>query len=383
MTDLTATVDLTSKLVGSYCEELRHAALDSAGCDPMSRGGHARQFFLGNGGCWSIGYVVADGLRSKLSLDQVPRAWHPHEISGSMTTGGLASSFVRLLEGDGLGEADLVHLISGSGRSANLVNVAELTRKCGASVLAHCGHDGGPLRIGVPEGIQVNSFDQQVVEDALLLRLWPGRGEDRDFIAVAVGALTTTLRTEVSNLAAVATAIVQAVDHQVPIGVVAADVATVSASAEHVAHNLSWDMCWDAPEPRPQVHFALSTGLLTAVANDSGADSEPFEHLLRPARSRGMVLNLGRGRTRPPTDAAESDAGISPAVFDSLAAAASPLVAEPQDEEFLRAAFVQLWGHLLIRLGRTLSRTRALPVDDTARFHYARRPIAPRRDRDD
>jgi len=381
MVDQAGAVDLASRLVESYSDDLAFTVLHSAGCDPVSQRMYARQFFLGNGGCWSIGYIIADSLRGELSSKKVPRTWHPHEFAGALNTDGFSSSFVRILERDDLGEADLVHLLSGSGRSRNIVDAAKLAERRGASVLAHCGYDGGRLRSQVPEGVHINRFDQQIVEDALLIRLWPGLGEDQDAIAVAIGALVTALRTEIANLASAASAIADAIGRQAPIVVVAADVAAVSASAEHVAHNLSWDVCWDAPKLRPLVHFAISNGLLTAMANDSGVDSTPFEYLLRYAEPRGIVLNLGHRRILPKEPV--GDYGISRNAFEHLAVTAAPIVVKRIDGGFLRAAFVQIWGHVLLRLTRALVGLHLFSADETTLFSYARQAIAPRIERND
>jgi phosphoheptose isomerase len=381
--DLDSAINLTSEFVTSYAKQLRLATTSSRGCDPVLRGSHARQFFLGNGGCWSVAYTVADNLRTKLQLGRVSRVWHPHDIAGAISIVGFASSFNRLLDADGLGEADIVHLVSGSGRSANLVDVVDLAAKRGATVLAHCGHDGGLLRQKVSEGVQIVSFDQQIVEDALLLRLWPGHCDDQGVIDASVAILTATLRAEIPNLADVAIAIAEAVVEKMPIGVVALDVAAVSASAEHVAHNLSWDMCWDAPEMRPKVHFALSNGLLTAVANDSGVDAEPFEQMLLPARPHGIVINLGRERVKPPSDVSRPDLGISKSAFQTLCVSDELRFEAQQDLDFMCAAFVQMWGHVLIRVGRALVLTNSSPNDYETRLTYAQRPIAPRMERDD
>lgn len=380
-TSLKCVVDLTTRLVDSYCGNLAAAVSATEGCDPMGFGQHyARQFFLGNGGCWSIGYTVADNLRTKLPSGKVSRVWHPHDLAGAISTGGLSASFSQLLDNDSLNDADLVHLVSGSGRSANLARATDFAAMRGATVLAHCGHDGDVLRRQVAGGVQVPSFDQQVVEDALLLRLWPGQADDGVFMARSMERLTAAMWTEVPNLAEVALAVADAVAEDIPLGVVAIDTAGVSASAEHVAHNLSWDMCWDMPGRRPQVHFALSNGLLTAVANDSGVDTEPFAHMLRPALSRGIVINLGRERLPESMHTGISqELGISPTAFDMLVEGAGPWLVAAEDVEFLRAALVQTWGHVLVRLGRVLTRN----TTDADRFSCAQRPIEPRMERND
>jgi hypothetical protein len=126
----------------------------------------------------------------------------------------------------------------------------------------------------------------------------------------------------------------------------------------------------------------LSNGLLTAVANDSGVDAEPFEHMLRPPRSVGIVINLGRKRPRPP-DRNHIELGISQAASDVVASGAGPLAKAPQDAGFLYAAFVQAWGHVIVRLARSLLRTRVSSIDDEAHLICARHPIAPQMQRHD
>lgn len=367
---------LATELVESYCAELGQAVQSHCGCDPQRRTGFRRQFFLGNGGCWSVGFTVADSLRGKGSPMNVARHWHPHEIAGAVTTEGFAASFARLLSRDGVGHGDLIHLISGSGRSVNLVTAAKTAHASGAAVLAHCGHDGGRLRAIVPEGVQIGCFDQQVVEDALMLRLWPAWAQDDAALATITAAIERALLVEAGNLAWTVAAVVQAIEGQNPLGVVAFDVAVVSAAAEHVAHNLSWDMCWDEPALRPDVRFALSNGLLTAVANDSGWDAAPFEHMLGKARSHGVVLRLGRRdhSPRPFT----SEIGIAAETFDLLRVTSRSLGLRPEDDDYLCSVFVQSWGHLLIRLGRGIVKGHRSSADAADHLQRARQPIAPR-----
>jgi hypothetical protein len=375
--------DLATQLVGSYGVDLEQAVRTATGWDSLARDGFQRQFFLGNGGCWTIGFNAADTLRGRTLASEVPRAWHPHDVAGALTTNGFRASFAQLLLDDALGDGDLIHVISGSGRSANLLAAVDVARRRQVSVVAHCGHDGGPLRAIVAEGAHVSSFDQQMVEDALTLRLWPAHAEDDVLVGSAVEALVDVLAAGVQRLARTATAVVDAIGQGEPIGVVAFDTAVVSASAEHVAHNLCWDMCWDLPPSlQPQVHFALSNGLLTAVANDSGVDTEPFHHLMRPVGISGLTLNLGRNRaTGIPRDD-RSEFGIPLETFELLQAHAARMGLDRRDHEYLRGAYVQLWGHLVMRLGRALARERLSPTGALDRLCSARRPVAPRMQRD-
>ena len=132
-------------------------------------GDRATVYLLGNGGSSAIARTLAiaatDLIGSGGTGIRWVGAWDPHRIAAESTLHGFDAAAVGMLRRDGVDHRDLVVLISGSGNSRNLVAVAQHCLERGVRLLTLTGRTGGALAMFDPNGLQVDSTDQQVIED--------------------------------------------------------------------------------------------------------------------------------------------------------------------------------------------------------------------------
>jgi D-sedoheptulose 7-phosphate isomerase len=131
-------------------------------------------WIAGNGGSATTAAHLATDLNKGLFLatGRQFKAICLNEFLGTTTAWSNDTSFELALEGQInsiASKGDLVIIISGSGKSKNVINLAKASKKMKANVLAITGIGGGELINVVDEYLCVDSNDMQTVENIHLI----------------------------------------------------------------------------------------------------------------------------------------------------------------------------------------------------------------------
>lgn len=285
---------------------------------------------VGNGGSSAIAramsfqlrcHAEAQGHRWPVALD----VGDQHEIAYRADRGGYASALSDMAWRRGLAVGDTVIAISMSGRSPNVLALAREAQRRRVRVVGFTGGDGADLPAVTSWCVRTGLDDQQISEDAVLA-----------WLTLAVDA-TMARSCTVRDLRAAARRAAQrfrrmAHDPMVPVFVAELSGAVVRAMlasrvvlvvcgqggplgwvAEHLAHNLYWDVpTGTAPTgtavTTPTVIGAASVADLTAIHNDHPDRAHGVRHRLAGVRSGDVVCGI-------------ADAGDSLSLRESLALA--------------------------------------------------------------
>lgn len=108
------------------------------------RGGPGRAIFFGNGGSFDNARLLASRCRAHGIPAKVPG--HTDDYLAVAQAKGYEAIYANGLEQDGIGPADMVIGISGSGNSPNVVRALELAKARGSEAWCLGGRDGGAMR---------------------------------------------------------------------------------------------------------------------------------------------------------------------------------------------------------------------------------------------
>ncbi|GLL02130.1 SIS domain-containing protein [Dactylosporangium matsuzakiense] len=351
---------------------------------------------IGNGGSSAIAQAMgwlACEILGEASGAKCIGAWDLHRLMDEVGRNGFENSAVRLLVRDKLTSSDLVVLISGSGNSRNLVAVARHCLASGVPVLGLTGRAGGALRrLGVP-GVLIDSEDQQVIEDSahaclyLVLKtvhaLTSGVQDADGALARAAVEVCGALAPDIRWIDRVSSALAGVAARQGRVNVVVPEGGALALSAEHLAHNLGWDLCHSISGAQVDVRSAVSLADYTGIVNDSGDPGLAAARILDGSSPGDVTVVMAHDADHLSVlPVRQRAAAIGLPVFGWYGRVNRPGknedVALAEAGPALRALGAQVVGHLLLRAARAkIPRhfgERADPADEDAR---AREPVAP------
>lgn len=238
-------------------------------------------YLFGNGGSHAISKCLEYALQSyasnRGSRIRVQTGVDIHKATLLSNNGHPGISFVEVLKTESADSNDLVVVISGSGDSDNLCEVAKYaTRNC-IPVLGLLGSAGGKLAELIPKSdcFAVPLVDQQISEDIIqsvaclfespapFVRLSQTVKNHVNELQRAIAAVP------VSFIAGAAQAVVDSFINRKFTWVLGLDHPALSVCAEHVAHNLYWDGIYEVSNPPPRVIFSSPTACdFSGISND-------------------------------------------------------------------------------------------------------------------
>jgi D-sedoheptulose 7-phosphate isomerase len=245
---------------------------------------HSTIYLFGNGGSHAISkcyeYALQAYACSRKLRVRVQTGVDVHKATLLVTEGRAGSSFVDVLKTESADGNDLVVLISGSGNSDNLCEVARFAEQRGIPVIALLGSGGGRLSTIIPAAdcFSVPLVDQQISEDIIqslagLIDLdgltGPAESWER-----AVSAYTRNLQNAIrqvpsSFISRAAEAITYAFFNRKHTWVLGFEHPALSVCAEHVAHNLYWDAIYEVADPPQRMIFSSPTACdFSGISND-------------------------------------------------------------------------------------------------------------------
>jgi D-sedoheptulose 7-phosphate isomerase len=332
-------------------------------------------YLFGNGGSHAIAKCISYALRSYAASHSLPLRVHTgidvHEAACLPTDGSPGIPFLRVLEIEGAGSDDLVVLISGSGNSDNLCEVAQYTKRFSIPTLALIGSRQGKLREWVSQAscLCVPLEDQQISEDIIqslacfLEYPCPNNALDwKESVAAQAGEIVRALRRIPTVLInSVADEILKAFYHREFVWLFGFDHPVLSVCAEHAAHNLYWDGVYQIDDPPPRFVRSSPTacdfsgisndrrrGMLTYLSgiNEGAQTGAAILYSMTSSRSslQEILEKLNASRTRSFLLSAEIDLGRR---YDCIDVYATGL-REPQTQ----AVLLQMFGHMLGRVVR-------------------------------
>jgi D-sedoheptulose 7-phosphate isomerase len=241
-------------------------------------------YLFGNGGSHAISkcieYALKEFCRSRnLSLrTSTGLDVHKSTFLGKSNIPGI--SFLSVLEEEGATKDDLVVLISGSGNSDNLCEVADYTNHSGIPTIAIVGSKNGKLR----EYIQKDNYfsaeteDQQIGEDIIqsithIIDIMTKKRLSK-ISSNEILNISNKIEKSIRNLPAdfvldISNKVLEGLKENKTIYILGADHPTLSICAEHTAHNLFWDGIYQVNlPPQRRIQSSLNACDLSGISND-------------------------------------------------------------------------------------------------------------------
>jgi D-sedoheptulose 7-phosphate isomerase len=281
---------------------------------------------VGNGGSSAIARSVSFQIRCHAEEHGhgpvVLDLGDQHEIAGRADRIGYASALSDMVWRRGLSFGDTVIAISMSGRSPNIVGLARDCGRHGVRAVAFTGAQGGELAELTAWCVRTGVDDQQLSEDAVLVWLtlavdatMAQRCGTRD-LRVAARRSAEHLRRLAEHprlpgfLGDLSTVVARAMLARQPVYVVCGQGGPLGWVAEHLAHNLYWDVPTGTAAGTPMVIGPASVADLTAIHNDHPDPAHGVRYRLAAADAGDVVCGI-------------ADAGGTADVRGLLAGAAS------------------------------------------------------------
>lgn len=324
-------------------------------------------YVFGNGGNYAIGrqfeITLRESVKSRRSAVVVRSGIDVYISERDAVHYGYENIFRQLLMREQACERDGVLLLSGSGNSTNVLRALEYCKAHTIPTLAFAGFDGGALykqsrgRLWYVTGIH----DQQVSEDIFQGVLYlvgrligaqrSAKGNFSAYKKTLLSALQSALDEVTSNrLLEVSNALVGAYMQDASVYVLAPEGGALSIAAEHVAHNLNWDVVFKVHKPPRRVIYSTPTHCdLSGIANDRLMPGIVYVQQLEKARSGDVLLLFVHDKT---TEAVKNvyrfakEHGVRVFVFGSLAGKSGAV----RDGLMTTANVLQVIGHLLGRI---------------------------------
>ncbi|MGB6164850.1 MAG: SIS domain-containing protein [Pseudonocardiaceae bacterium] len=349
---------------------------------------------FGNGGSSSIAQTMSWAIREILGpflhRTRFVGAWDLYHLMEEVERGGFEESAVRLLKRDGAAEPDLIVLISGSGNSRNLVAVARHCLAQGVPVVSLTGRSGGAIgELGVP-GLRIDSDDQQIIEDCALAGIYIllsvvasilSSGNHGDLaVAESRDAVHSALRQDSTWVDRVSSALARAATQQRRVNIIAPEGGALGLSAEHIAHNLSWDLRHGIPGVCLSVRSGVSLADYTGMVNDSGMPGMAASCLLDDSGPDDVTVIFAHNADHPAVALVRERARAADLpVHGWYGAVGQPTKNEHvtivDTDGLLRVIGAQVTGHVLLRAARAkVPRYFGDLIDEESR---ARVPVAP------
>jgi phosphoheptose isomerase len=251
--------------------------------DAISRS-RSTVYLFGNGGSHAISKCLEYALQNYASTQgvavRIQTGVDVHHATLLADRDSPGTSFTQVLNTEGADSRDLIVLISCSGDSDNLCEVAEYAKEYSIPTLALVGSGGGKLSKLVPAGrsFGVPLIDQQISEDIIQSLAYFSASPLSDVTGAQwkgqVVSRAEQLRQVIraipeSFIANIAKEIVNAFLRRHFVWVLGVDHPALSVSAEHVAHNLYWDGVYEVSNPPQRLIFSSPTACdFSGISND-------------------------------------------------------------------------------------------------------------------
>jgi phosphoheptose isomerase len=330
-------------------------------------------YAFGNGGSHAISKCFQYALEFYAADNNLPvrieTGVDVHRAPGT-TRGDHGISFVEILKREGADRRDLVILISGSGESDNLCEVAQHAKLCGIPLLAITGSNQGKLRefVASEDYFTVPVKDQQISEDIIQALAYflnqPASDLSPEIWRQKIAQKVSILRHAVKAIpepfvTGIADAVVDAFISHKLVWVFGFDHPALNICAEHTAHNLYWDGVYEVRTPPHRFIFSSPTACdLSGISNDRSSGVLQDLTGIADGRERGIALLFSMDtRESGPLLSRLNELSISSFLFGGKIAVDPSLqsvmvhetgLTEPQ----LAAGVAQILGHILGRVIR-------------------------------
>jgi phosphoheptose isomerase len=333
-------------------------------------------YLFGNGGSHAIGKCIGYGLQTYAAVQDLPLRIQTgvdiHQATVLTDNVHSGTSFVETLKTEGADSLDLIVLISGSGNSDNLCEVAQYANARSIPTFALVGSGGGKLPnfILPSRCFSVPLVDQQISEDIIQSLACfldePLESANGLTWAERVIAREEELRSAIKHIPEsfvtnIADTVVETFFTRKFLWVLGVDHPALSACAEHVAHNLYWDGVYEVSNPPPRLVFSSPTACdFSGISNDRRRDIIEVLSGVSDLKGQGAALLYSMSADHPalnslvdhlselrvPTYLLFAEGEVRRKV-DSLTAHRTGLQ-KPQHQALL----AQILGHILGRLIR-------------------------------
>jgi len=351
----------------------------------------ATLYIFGNGGSHAISkclkYAIQDYAEREGLFVRIETGVDVNQICQLEENIVPGISFVDVLKREGADQRDLIILISGSGNSDNLCDVARYAKSLLIPTFALIGSKKGRLRKYIdPSQCFITPIDdQQICEDIMqsLVFLFeiadlPSTDTDRDRF------LTPFCKKLEDQIKQIPESFFEHVAEKVsdlflsplsPLWVIGLGHPALSTCAEHTAHNLYWDSVYQISNPPGRnIHSSLTAANLTGISNDRRKNI--FSCLMGSRESRGGIVIIYADRLGKPIKKLLKELERNHIQFYVLysdntsqrtgdeAAYCRSIAATPQ----IHAAVSQIFGHILGRIVRMklLYKCDHVPLESTA-----------------
>jgi D-sedoheptulose 7-phosphate isomerase len=240
-------------------------------------------YLFGNGGSHAICKCLEYGLQAYATSRELPLRVQTgidiHKATWLKTEGSPGMSFIRVLEAEGADSRDTVVLISGSGDSDNLCEVARYAEDHSIPTLAIIGSSRGKLRelMDPSRCFCVTVEDQQISEDIIQSATYfidqptsMSQSQWREFVWSQAEKLRCAIQQiPASFIAGMAQAVVDAFCRDKFVWVLGFDHPALSVCAEHTAHNFNWDAVYLVDDPPQRLIASSPTACnFSGISND-------------------------------------------------------------------------------------------------------------------
>jgi D-sedoheptulose 7-phosphate isomerase len=263
-------------------------------------------YIFGNGGSHAISKCMAYALQNyalsrKLAL-RVETGVDVYKATCLANESTPGMSFVHALEAEGADSRDTVILISGSGDSDNLCEVARYTERLSIPTLALIGSNQGKLKRFVqPDRCFCAPIkDQQISEDIIQSLAYfldkPNSEVGHTHWAQDVSAQAENLRHIIRDIPAdfifkMAESIIDTFYTGQALLVLGLNHPALSVCAEHTAHNLYWDSIYQVDEPPSRLIWSTPTACdVSGITNDRRKGGLEYLTRVSETKMQGTAL---------------------------------------------------------------------------------------------
>lgn len=349
----------------SYCE--RWGSVFYQVMHDTLRRKNSTVYILGNGGSHAIARCMRHALLAKADQDhsqcRVVTNVDPDSYSLMKQTPGPA--YAEMLRIDGACTNDLIILISGSGNSDNLIEVASAATRDNIPLIALVGADDCALKSMVSSDnfFSVGISDQQIGEDIIqyMACLIGAGGIPPEGMADAFSHQSERIKDLPCELVLrVADSVNRSFVKRERVRVLGLGHPTMAACAEHTAHNFNWDAFYEiSSEPDVTIISSPSACDYSGISNDrrknylrhfskiygSGDNSTNLIYALTGSDPR--ILELGVGIHESPMDTFVLCSSFPPQKLSN-----SNCYCSQTKDPFNHASLVQCIGHIIGRVLR-------------------------------
>ncbi|MBT4917303.1 hypothetical protein HN709_01125 [Candidatus Peregrinibacteria bacterium] len=335
----------------------------------------ARIFVFGNGGSFASAQIFRHLLLFGESADLLGRV----DVDIPRFTDLIGSDFPAYLQKHAR-NGDRALLISASGNSQNILETAEMARQMQIKVLSVTG-DGALVNAESQPDLPlvVDNRDQQILEDISQYFLYQvvqmvissSGGDSLDVVFNDCEILDPNMLVEVAE------SILECFFHGRPVRVFAPDNGLLAIDAEHISHNLQWDVFQDV-----ELGFKLSLAVdvndldknlsdWTGKKNDGAVDFLSSFQALDQGRNGAVFLNFFRDQESLETQNFKR-------VCEKRKVKTFDFNFEGIESEGIASVVAMAAGHIIGRLtnAKILSALGVIKNVDDLRQHLLRRDLA-------